>query len=547
MKKTLCILLSFLMIAGFAFAGGSTEQSAAATSGAEIVNGRFVTTQNITVEVFDRGTDAGRTKAEDNVWTQWIQEGMLRDHNVAVTFVPIPRWTETDVINNRLAAGDAPDICYTYSYNTVLTYAGMGGVVDLYPHIEQNKAILKDMFALLGDTNIYNNLDPKTKTLWALEAMQFHPTRNSVFVREDWLKKLGLKAPTTLQEFENMLVAFKNNARVLLGSDADKMIPFSTSVDIGWRFDPISTSFVPDNLTDAELWMRGYDDRRLMWPGYKEAIRLLNKWYNMGLVWKDFPIYPRGDQTFEDNLIKSGYVGSFAHNYDYPYRAGGVDIQTTLQKSNPEAAFIAVDAFPNNAGVYRKYLPSTTADRKIFLPNTNKNVLASLLYINWLSKLENRKFLQIGKPGINHEVMADGSVRRFAATDPAWIQNSPDNIDYTIVINGLDLGNTDLNAKSLALGYPGVDPKYPALSYSIMRKDGRIVKNFNVGEVKSEAGMDNVLRDKRDNFLTQAVVAPVSQFDAIYDAGYNDYLRSGGQAIIDERTAKYKEMFGTDK
>ena len=43
---------------------------------------------------------------------------MLRDHNVEVTCAR-PRWTEVDVLNNLLAAGDAPDICVTYSYPTI--------------------------------------------------------------------------------------------------------------------------------------------------------------------------------------------------------------------------------------------------------------------------------------------------------------------------------------------------------------------------------------------------------------------------------------------
>jgi len=546
MKRVLVVLTVLAMVFPFSLiAAGGTEAVAAAPGELDAGN-RFLTTRSIKVEIFDRGLDAGRTKAEDNVWTQWIKDGMLRDHNIAVTFVPVPRWTETDVINNLLAAGDAPDVSYTYSYNTVQTYANMGGVVDLNPAIEKYKALLPDLFKLLGEINIYNNLDPVKKTLWALEAMQFHPLRNSTFVREDWLKQLGLSEPKTHAEFEAMLVAFKNNAQKLLGADAAKMTPFSISVDVGWRDDPLSTSFVPNDITEADMWKLGYDDRRIMWPNYKEGIRLLNKWYNMGLIWKDFALYPRGDQTFEDNLIKAGYVGSFIMNWDYPYRAGGIDMQTTLQKmKGPDAAFVAVDAFPNGAGVYRKYMPSTTADRKIFFPNTNDEVLASLLYLNWLSKLENRKFLQIGKPGVNHNVQPDGAIQIVAAKDPAWIQNSASNIDYTIVINGLDLGDQALNAKSLALGYPGVPARYLEKSYASNRKDARIVKNFNVGQVASQAGMDNALRDKRDAFLTQAVVAPLAKFDAVYDAGYADYLKSGGQAIIDERTAKYAQFYGS--
>ena len=77
----------------------------------------------------------------------------------------------------------------------------------------------------------------------------------------------------------------------------------------------LTTSFVPEKLAGAEAWINGFDDRRLLWPNYKEGIKVLNKWYNDGLIWKDFPLYPIGDKT-EDNLMKAGYVGAFIHNWD---------------------------------------------------------------------------------------------------------------------------------------------------------------------------------------------------------------------------------------
>ena len=75
-----------------------------ATVSAELVNGRFTTTRKITVEIYDRSNPGG-TPPEDNYWTDWIKEGVLRDLNIEVEFVPVPRWTEVEVLNNRLAQG----------------------------------------------------------------------------------------------------------------------------------------------------------------------------------------------------------------------------------------------------------------------------------------------------------------------------------------------------------------------------------------------------------------------------------------------------------
>lgn len=555
MKRTLSILLACIMIVSLlAACGGTTTPTTvatttvaateatttASTAAPEIVDGKFVKTRNITVEIFDRGNDGG-TPPEDNFYTNFIKEGMMRDHNVAVEFVPVGRWTEVDDLNNLLAAGGAPDICVTYSYPTIQTYANMGGVLDLAPYIDGNKELLTNLFELLKDENVYYDKDPVTGTLWAVEARLYNNTRINTFVREDWLKKLNIAEPKNITEFETMLKAFKDNASTLLGADAEQMIPFSLSFDIGWRADPITTAFVPDAITDKDRYIYGFDDRHILYPGTKDGIKVLNTWYNEGLIWKDFPLYGKGDTT-EDNLIKSGYVGAFCHNYEYPYRGGEEGITANLHKLvGPDANYIAVEPFLNDAGIPRKYLGGTV-DRKVFFPATNDEPIASLMYIDWISKFENRNFLQIGEEGVTHEKQVDGSVKTIAATGEK-IMNSGTNIDYTITINGLDMGTPDLSIKSLAMGYAGVDKSYIERAYKIGQNQGRVMPGVQVGQIKAEEGMGTALPEKRDVFLTQAVVAPADQFDTVYDSGMADYLASGGQAIIDERKAAYEKVY----
>ncbi len=563
MKRFISMLLVCVMLASIFAACGKKEAKDKATSdtqsnqtvkedtntkpeetkpeeNAEIVDGRFVETRKITVEVFDRGNDGG-SKPEDNFYTNYIKEGMLRDHNVEVTFVPVPRWTEVEQINNLLAAGDAPDVCVTYDYPTIQTYANMGGVTDLSKYVDENKDLLPNLWGWLTETNMYWDKNPTDGTLWALEARLANSTRINTFVREDWLKKLNIPEPTTLEEFEAMLYAFKENAATLLGAEADKMVPFSISFDVGWRADHLFASYVPDNITEKDMYVNGFDDRKLLFPGIKNGVAKLNDWYNNGLIWKDFPLYGSGDPT-EDNMMKSGYVGAFIHNWDYPYRNGDDSINNNLKRLvSDDATYVAVMPFKNDAGKYKKFLPGPV-DRKLFFPATNDEPLASLLYLDWISKLENRSFLQIGEEGVTHEKMPDGAVKTLAATGDK-IMNSPYNIDYTITINGLDLGDPELNVKSIALGYVGVEASYIEKAYKLSTFDGYFGKNINVGEIKAETGMGPALTDKRNTFLTQAVVAESSKFDSVFDGGFNDYLSSGGQAIIDERKAAWEANF----
>ena len=523
----------------------TTTESADATgaeSTSELVDGKFADTRKITVEIYDRGNDGG-SDPENNMYTEYIKKGMLEEHNVEVTFKKVPRWTEVDDINNLLAAGEAPDICVTYSYPTVLTYAQMGGVIDLADYVDTYKADLPNLWNWLGEQNIYWDKDPKTGSIWAIEGRRAEQQRIVTFVRQDWLDKLELKAPTSTQEFEDMLIAFRDNADTLLGSDASKMVPFSTSYDIGWRASNIITSFMDPAITDKEYYINGFDDRMVTQTSTKEAVRLLNKWYNEDLMWKDFALYGSGDTT-EDDMIKAGYVGAIQHNWDYVFRNGEDSINANLKRNvGEDAKFVPVDCFENSDGKYAKWLYSSAGDRKIFFPTTNKEPLASLLYVDFISKPETIKYLQAGDEGVTHEVLESGAIQIIAATGDA-IQNSGKNIDYTITCNGTNFGDQKLADLSIAYGYAEADPELVSAADKISKTDGLEPKNVNVGVIDAEAGVGDTLSSKRDQIYDNAVVAAEADFDSTWDSYMSDYLSAGGQAIMDERAEKWAEFFG---
>lgn len=533
MKKLLTLVLALALVLSMCAISASAE---------ELVDGKFAETKHITVEIYNRNNDGG-TDPTNNVYTDYIKAGMLEKHNVEVEFVSIGRWTEVDDMNTALAAGDAPDVCVTYSYPTIQSYAGMGGIINLNDiggkKLEEYKDILPNLWNLLGDFNIYYDQDPESGDLWAIEATLADNARINCFIRKDWLDKLGLALPTTEEEFHNCLVAFRDNAETLLGADADKMVPYSTSYDVAWRNDLLCVSYVPDEVKDEDLYINGFDDRHVLYPGYKEGVRVLNKWYNEGLVWKDFAEYA-SDSTHEDDMMKAGFVGAFMHNWDYPYRGGEDSIQANLQRNvGEDAAYIAVDCFVNNAGVHRKFL-APPIDRKVFFPATNDEPLASLLYVDFISDPETIAFLQLGKEGETYNAI-EGGYEKIATTGD-YLQNSLNNIDYTITVNGLYLG--DATAVTTAMGYEKVDPELIKVANAAAKADGRVVATFNCGAIEAEQEYGTRLPEFRDSMLNKAVTASEADFDAVYDQGMQDYLDNGGQEIINERTEKIAQYYG---
>lgn len=564
-KKMIAMFLASAMVMSLTACGGSAETSKEASTAetaedagktesaeeapaeeaataSELTDGKFAETRKITVEVYDRGNDGG-SDPTNNKYTEYIKKGMLEKHNVEVEFVAVPRWTEVEQLNNLLAAGDAPDICVTYDYATIQTYANMGGVLNLQPYVDDYAADAPNLWNWLTDYNIYYDQDPETKELWAIEGKLANSNRVLTFVRQDWLDALGMKAPTTKAEFEEMLIAFRDNADTLLGADADKMIPYSVSYDVGWRAATLIESFIDPDITDEEFYVNGFDDRKLTQNGTKEAVRLLNKWYNEGLMWDDFALYGSGDTT-EDDMMKAGYVGAFTHNWDYPWRNGEDSIAANLVRLvGPDAKYVAIDCFENANGDYVKFVNGTAGDRKIFFPGTNDEPLASLLYLDFISTPEVIEYLQIGDEGVTHNVLDDGGVEIIAATGDD-IQNSGFNIDYTITCNGMNLTDAEKTAKSLAHSYAGVDADDVNKANELAKTSAIPAKNFKTGEIVAENGMGTPLAEKRDIVYDTAVSASVENFDSVWDAAMADYLGAGGQAIMDERAAAWDKTYG---
>ena len=152
-----------------------------------------------------------------------------------------------------------------------------------------------------------------------------------------------------------------------------------------------------------------------------------------------------------------------------------------LQQAQGEnAVFIAIDPFQNDAGLTKKVNYSAN-DRWIFFPSTNTEPLASLLYLNWMAKFENRFFLQTGVEGINYEYTADGTLKTLAPEAGRYKMSSSNNIDTTMIINGLDLGDRDKTAAAMALGYAMIDPELIKTAYNIALTNGVSYGNINLG------------------------------------------------------------------
>lgn len=541
MKRTLALLLACFMLLTIAACGNGTGSSDPTTTEADtkvVEDTKEVVEEKpelakIKVEIFDRGTDGGKTNAIDNYWTDWIKEKILEDENIEVEFVAVSRWEEEAQLSNLMASGTAPEVCYTYSTSLIALFRDQGGQTELNPFMDK----LKDLDTLLGDDTalpgrrlIERNKVMETGKIYSVPARRMNVAGWNTFIRKDWLDKLGLPLPETRDEWYNALVAFKDNAKTL-GTD---VIPFIMTDDVHHRAMNLICSFLNPDMTPKDLWVNSVIDRYYMLDGAKEGYRYLNKMYLDGLIDPEFYLYK--DDVKNEEYIKAGRVGSFIHNWDQAFRNSPSYVDG-LRDNVPDGEFVVIDPFKNSKGMtYKKMYDA--AGLNIFVPSFSKEADAAVRYINWLAKPEVYQFLQFGEEGKNHKLV--NGVPAVIPSDGPSIQNSSNNIDHTIPMNGLWLGDQETTTKALANGYT-CDPQYIVDAMKCAMKDAAATMVIPV--TLSAAGpYTEDLRLKGNDGGCNAVKASKGQFDKVWDDFIADWRASGADEIIAERAEKYMDV-----
>lgn len=529
MRISAMALSAAMIVSLFAGCGSAAKQEAAATTASQQDQKKAPVT--LTVEVFDRqNAPAGAGSADNNYTTKKLQEMWGTPNNVTLKYVPVPRSQEVDKLNMLMASGSAPNIVFTYKKDLYLQYAKQGGLADLTDLINKTKN-LKPLVEVNKADLLYQG------KYFAAAAYRQGIDRHMSYIRTDWLQKLGMKAPTTTDEWYNTMKAFKEQDPGKLGG---KVIPF------GMR----ATSYV-DNHDGAQqlVWsfVKASDEEQqtlpyLALPGFKDGIKFVNKMYNEGLIDPEFAL-DQDQKNFKANIV-NGRIGFITVDTITPYQTGEGDLLENLQKNVPGANLEPIECFKNADG---KYLKSTYPHNGwyIMVPKTSKpeEVQAAVNFMDWMSSEEALKFVLWGEDGKNY-TLKDG-ITTISAEQKAVNDKDRFNVgDLSLMWNGyynpnMDLIYKQIEASDLKWG------KQMAAATKLAEKDGFRDYNSNPAfdtaidaASKYQANLDKLYLDG----LAKAIMAKPADFDKTYDALLADYLKNGGQEIIDQKKAAYKAM-----
>lgn len=525
--KSICIFISALTLAS-ALAGCKSKSTSGAQSG---TTGDTKEHRTLTVEVFDRGKP-GQPDLNNNYWTKYINDNFGKQFNVTVNFVPVPRSQEVDKLNVLMAANQAPDICFTYNQGVVYNYVQQGGLAELDSVLGQYGTVLTKY---LGDEVLkYGKFNGKQ---YAIPGKRTVLAGNNTFIRKDWLDKLGLPVPKTAEEFYNTMVEFKEKNP----GNVQGVIPYGFSLQPAYpNLGYIPEAFKPSNLTEEQLatlqpnYMPG--DSNWLLPGYKDAVKYVNKMYNAGLISPGFATDKDGKQLDAD--ISNGKVGAFTTNWDGPYRTAP-GTYTNLKKNVPDAELIPIDPWTNDAGQQPKngYSPNGMF---IIVPKSSKNVDLAIQYLNWMADPKVTIFLQNGEEGVDYN-MVNGIPKQTGTTNSGdKMMTVANNLDYDILTNGIELGDQEKNAAAISSGYPGFEKDVEnALKIGM---NGYYTNYFYSMPNSADAKYNTQLKSVSAQMLAKLITAKPAEVDSLYESLVKDYMAQGGQAVYDEYVKNYKEQ-----
>jgi putative aldouronate transport system substrate-binding protein len=243
-----------------------------------------------------------------------------------------------DQFNLMMAAGKLPDVMY-YSWkgNSPDKAIKDGKILRLNDLIDKHAPNFSKM--LKDKPNLKKQLTSDEGNIY---VFPFLPEENPVFVshglfvRKDWLDKLNLKPPTTIDEWEKMLIAFRDGDPN--GNGKKDEIPYF------YR----QTDYETDSpfLGAYGLLASFYQDNGVVkygpyQPKFKDYLTLMNKWYAAGLIDKD---YLTSDVKVRDSKMLNDLVGAQAN-----WAASGFGAYLQLKKEqDPKSSFDLVGVqFPS--------------------------------------------------------------------------------------------------------------------------------------------------------------------------------------------------------
>lgn len=530
MRKLASILLALALFAACALAEGADPLGAYP----ETIT---ITTSRAMSEttVFDEN-DPLKRSYQENLWTNLFLERL----NIDLDY----EWVATDGDANvtkwaaAIATGNVPDFAYVDQkiYKMLLDAELIADCTDIYAAYasEEYKAMLPEASVeqLVFDGKLMGLPFP----------VKGYMSATMLFVRQDWLDKLGLEYPT---DYESLVFVAKAFQEAKLGGEDTLGIMFSSNSSDG-RLDGFMNMFG----AYQKYWIE--KDGGMVFsniqPEMREALLELQTLYADGVINQDLAV-TTADLAKE--YIAGGKVGVF---FSTSWTTT-TSIQA-LYETDPEARVTSTCIFGADGEPIR-FQTNTPVTGKVFVSVNCEHPEAVMKMLNLATDLtndnENYKLYGVGDDGFMwYKYLPFGDMPKPVLTDmvnayemidaydkylKGEIKNGEDYKLWTIVDNAgrfdrYVAGMEGTGTIWMPLTY-GVDGTYSKLYVAF--REGLHLENGYIGlPTMTQELLGDVVNDALETAMFEVIMgADIS----VYDAAVEAWLNNGGEAITEEINA----------
>lgn len=297
----------------------------------------------------------------------------------------------SEAMNLLLASGKIPDIVGTSRIKDVVNeYGPQGAFMPLNDLINEHAPNIRKFFD--AKPEVESALKAADGNIYYLPYLPDGKYGRAYFIRYDWLDKLGLEMPETVDEVKKVLEAFRDNDPN--GNGKKDEVPYFARQ---WE-ELIRLVVLWDGRSSgSDTYHSVYvDEGKLKHPyageGYREGIKNLAQWYKEGLI--DAEVFTRGSSSRE--YLLSENLGGMTHDWF----ASTSGYNTSLKDKVPGFAF---KAFAPPASISGKRIEE---HRRIpikpdgwAMGGTNKNPVETIKYFDFWFSPEGKDVANFGVEG----------------------------------------------------------------------------------------------------------------------------------------------------
>lgn len=454
-----------------------------------------------------------------------VQDYILNETGILVDSYRFDSTTKTEKIALLLSSGEKLNLIHG-----VWTDYYKDGIIK---PINDYLADIPNVVGAWKEFEGFNTVTASDGTVWGFPRISSRTFYQS-FLRKDWMDKLGLQYPKTMDEYEKVLYALKD-ADPYGNGETITLITRGGMTTMEYHYLAAFTEHGRSNWWDEEKQeMKPY----YLQEGYYDFLAKMHQWYKDGIIHPEN--YTWSLATVRSYLASGRVAASAAYSTDLTNQ------YTTMKQNYPggEWWYDEKGMEGANGNKAETLIAGNDECQMMLSSNTEEESKAIAAFFNWgYSSWHNQKILQSGIEGVHWEYdTSHENARELFITKPLE-NNVPYNGDFWITIGA------PMESKSMMID-PDGQRNYHNYMITQQKHFETCTRPFDLGVIYDDAQVaENVMSASDINTMVSEQILKffigereltreewAKFIEELYNIGLQDY--------INEYTRQYKEWTG---